>query len=186
MKLEEIRFTTSTDSRASEVEAKMKRFIELLKAEEKFGDYRHQIGLILEENKDDASDVLPDSKYRATRPTDATEEAKELYAQEQLTLHEVFKDDLKEHSKEKKKLIQGLKLVASSMHLACDEYLKERLLTQDKVSRSEYEGNPIKLRRLILLHAGSADPRKQPVVNVIQAIRDFVNVSQGELPEVNL
>ena len=37
--IKDIVFTVSSKSKSSEVESKMKRFIELLKADEKFGDY---------------------------------------------------------------------------------------------------------------------------------------------------
>ena len=51
----------------------MKRFVELLKADEQFGPYRNEIGLVLEENQDTADNILqkPElSQYMLDRRTD--------------------------------------------------------------------------------------------------------------------
>ena len=80
--IKEIVFTTSTDSRGSDVEAKMKRFMELLKGDEQFGPCRNEIGLALEENRNNLDGLLPapvcnTPKYRSgASPTEAAERYK--------------------------------------------------------------------------------------------------------------
>ena len=126
--LKDIHFTIASDSRSSDVEEKMKRFIELLKAEEQFGEYRHQIGLALEDNQPDTSHILVrptmgDDRYKVMATT------KEEKARERTIMDEMFKEDLKDHRKEEKRLQQSLQLGANNMLIACNDLLKERLET---------------------------------------------------------